>query len=337
MADSNDTIYRHWYILQWIPRYPRKVDAATLHRRLEERGFKVTVRSVQRDLQKLEPLFSLQCDEENKPYGWSFPRDGSGFEFPSMSLEAALTFRLMMDYAAHLLPHTTVDYLRGHLERANRTLELSCGFSQWVSSVRTIPQGQPQLAPEVDGEVLKAVYAGLFEGRCLEIAYLRPQDQEPRDYLVHPLGLVVRDRIIYLVCTFWSYSDVVHIAVHRIRSAVLLEDERVVSEGFDLDALIASGALSFLVEPEPIVLEMRVASPLERLLAESPLGPDQIIEADGEGWCRLRVQVPYTKKLQGWLLGYGALVQVVGPASLRRALVEEVRAMAAHYLAAEGA
>jgi len=337
MADSNDTIYRHWYILQWIPRYPRKIDTATLHRRLEERGFTVTMRSVQRDLQKLEPLFSLQCDEENKPFGWSFPKEGVGFEFPSMSLEAALTLRLMVDYASPLLPRTTLRYLAAHVDRADKALELSSGFSRWVESVRVIPQGQPQLAPEVNEEVLATVYAGLFEGRCLELAYLKPQDAEPRLYTAHPLGLVVRDRMLYLVCTFWSYTDVVHIAVHRIRAATMLEEARRVPEGFDLDALIASGALSFLVEAAPIALDLRVTAPLHRMLEESPLGEDQVITPGEDGRFRVQVTVPYTKKLQGWILGSGALVEVCGPASLREAIVAEVRAMAGRYLTEAGA
>jgi predicted DNA-binding transcriptional regulator YafY len=67
-----DNFLRYLMLLREIPRAPRRVDTATLARRLEERGIDVTRRTLQRDLERLSATFPLACDDATKPYGWSW-------------------------------------------------------------------------------------------------------------------------------------------------------------------------------------------------------------------------------------------------------------------------
>ena len=67
-----DNFLRYLMLLREIPRAPKRVDTATLARRLEERGIGVTRRTLQRDLERLSATFPLACDDATKPYGWSW-------------------------------------------------------------------------------------------------------------------------------------------------------------------------------------------------------------------------------------------------------------------------
>jgi predicted DNA-binding transcriptional regulator YafY len=49
--------------------------------------------------------------------------------------------------------------------------------------------------------------------------------KEAKTYPVHPLGLVVMEQVVYLVCTVKDYQDPRFLAVHRIDSARLLDSE----------------------------------------------------------------------------------------------------------------
>jgi predicted DNA-binding transcriptional regulator YafY len=64
----NDTILRFLTMLQMLPRAPRKIDTATLERRLRDEGYTVTRRTIQRDLHQMARIFPLLCDER-RPAG----------------------------------------------------------------------------------------------------------------------------------------------------------------------------------------------------------------------------------------------------------------------------
>ncbi|WP_414675057.1 WYL domain-containing protein [Massilia sp. CFBP9012] len=51
---------------------------------------------------------------------------------------------------------------------------------------------------------------------------------------MHPLGVVTRDTVIYLVCTMWSFTDVRQLALHRMQSATMLNEACNRPEGFSV-------------------------------------------------------------------------------------------------------
>lgn len=69
---NTDAFARLLLLLSAIPPAPRQIDTGALVRLLESRGFRVTLRTVQRDLEKLATRFPLACDDETKPFGWSW-------------------------------------------------------------------------------------------------------------------------------------------------------------------------------------------------------------------------------------------------------------------------
>lgn len=330
----SDTLLRQWAMLRMIPRAPRKSTATDLHKQLAARGFKTSKRTVERDLVNLSRAFGLYCDDRSQPHGWQFMKDAELMDLPSMDLQTALTLKLVSEFTAHLLPRSTVQYLKPHLRRAGEVLKESAheGLARWNQVVRVLPRWQRLERPEVNSTVLDAVYQALLERKCLQIRYAsrQPGEDKAREHEIHPLGLVFRDQITYLVCTYYTYQDIRQLALHRIKAADVLDQKRRVPSGFDLDEYIAGGAFDLPVG-QAIKLKVRFASHAAAHLRETPLSKDQQLTTTDDEHVELRATVLDTSQLRWWLLGFGAQVEVIAPTYLRREFAEQAKRLAERY------
>lgn len=67
-----ESFVRCLLILREIPDAPGRIDTITLAAFLEQRGIRVTRRTLQRDLESMSRVLPLVCDDRTKPYGWSW-------------------------------------------------------------------------------------------------------------------------------------------------------------------------------------------------------------------------------------------------------------------------
>ena len=326
-----DTLKRHWALLQAIPRQPRLATATDLKGMLTAAGFAVTKRTVERDLQTLSESFALVSNERSKPFGWSWKKDAPAFTVPGLSPAGALAFHLMQKYLEPLLPVSMLRALGPYFELADTVLgeESASPARSWMIKVRVVHPGQLLLPPKVDPNVYATITEALLDERQLKTAYAPLGEVKSKEYTVHPLGLVQRGPVSYLVATAYDYEDVRLYAVHRFSSAEVL-DAPVCKIPFDLDAYIASGALGF-GNGELIKLEVMFDEHAVQHLYETPLSKDQAIDAISGGRVRLRASIPNTPQLFWWLLSFGKGVEVRKPVALRREMLETVQAMAAAY------
>ena len=69
-----ETLLRQWAMLRLIPRHPRRIDSGTLQSELQKLGYDMTLRTIQRDLNKLSAVLPLVSDQ-SKPQGWWWEAD----------------------------------------------------------------------------------------------------------------------------------------------------------------------------------------------------------------------------------------------------------------------
>jgi predicted DNA-binding transcriptional regulator YafY len=173
--------------------------------------------------------------------------------------------------------------------------------------------------------VAEAAYQAVLQERQLQIVYPNRSEQpENRTHTVHPLALVVRDRVVYLICIFDGYTDPRQLALHRMVSATMLDESAQRPKDFLIDKYITEGAFGIVLNPKPIVLEAEFLRHVAIHLFESPIADDQVIEDIDEDNVLLRATVPDTLELRLWLRGFGDEVMVVKPDSLQ----SEFRGMA---------
>ncbi len=334
MATNQQSLLRQWHMLRMVPRAPAKISAQALCERLCAADFRVTERTVQRDLRELSNVFPVVVDERDKPYGWSWLRDASSFDLPGLTVPEALTLTLVEQHLQHHLPPITVDALRPHFRSAARTLsavEDSAPSRVWLDKVRSVPPQQPLLPPRMDEACQRTVYLALMQDRQLKVHYRKRDADEPTVYAsVHPLAIVQRGGLVYLVCMFAGYDDVRTIALHRIQHAEVLYEAARGKPGFDIDAYIASGQFG-VIAGEPVNLRAVFTRAAGEHLFETPLSADQVLASEPDGRLRLSATVPNTRALVWWLLGFGDGVVIEEPASLRAELAGIAHRMAAAY------
>jgi predicted DNA-binding transcriptional regulator YafY len=320
-------------MLRLIPRYPQKITARDLQHRLAAENFEINKRTIERDLQELSGLFPLTVDDREKPYGWSWQKDAPAFDLPGLSATEALSLKLIERNLQPLLPRSIVDQLSPHFKAASQKLDSQTGrrrLASWPNKIRVLPASQPLLPPATRTEVQQIIHEALLQDRQIAINYLRRGDRKFAQYVLHPLGIVQRGPVTYLVAKVFDYPDPRLFALHRFQKAEMLDESANVPKNFDLDAYIASGAFGFS-DGGTIRLDVVFDDGAAEHLYETPLSSDQTLKPLGDGRTRLAATVADTAQLRWWLLGFGAGVEVKKPVALRREMAAAAKAMAARY------
>jgi len=327
-----DTLLRQWAMLRFIPRFPRKVDTTHLQYELAKAGHDINLRTIQRDLNKLSEVLPLVADNA-KPQGWSWAADAKVIALPALDPQAALTFRLVESHMQQLLPASTLNYLQPWFHAANGVLDQhGNGLAHWPDKIRVLPRGLPQKAPDIAPEIAEAIYQAVLLERQLQITYPGKSEQTAaRSHTVHPLALVVRDRVVYLVCIFEGYTEPRQLAMHRILSAEMLNATAQRPNGFSIDAYIAKGEFGMVFNPRTIVMEAEFCRHVAIHLLESPIADEQTIEDVDEDNVLLRATVPDTLELRLWLKSFGDEVAVLEPPALRKEFREMAENLTTYY------
>jgi predicted DNA-binding transcriptional regulator YafY len=317
--NQNDTQLRQWAMLRHIPQHPRQITAKELTERLKSEGFEVSKRTIERDLLSLSGIFPLISNDRSRPYGWSWSKDAEAFALPTMSPLQALTLELAHDHLATLLPASLLDTLAPYFKCAEGVLSSGDGvkkLASWRKKVAMVPPSQPLIPPNYPEEVIEAIHSAILTEQQLEITYTPREHSETKTYPAHPLGIVQRGAVTYLIATLYDYTNILLFAVHRIQAAKVLDQPAITPEGFNLEHYISQGALGF-EENGLINLVVRFTVSAAEHLWETPLSIDQQIAPDQSGWVRLQATVPDTAQLRWWLRGFGSEVEVLEPIVIR--------------------
>lgn len=330
---------RQIQMLQLIPSKEPGISARELHEKLDHRGYSISLRTVQRDLETLSLELPLVDSLSGRTKRWFWMRDASITQFPIMDTQTALTFRLVEAQIAGLLPPGVRRHLQRHFDLAVDTLcqEHAEAQRRWADRVRVISGDQPLIIPEPEQAVTEIIYQALLDRRTFQGAYVARdrQPNEARIGIIHPLGLVYRGPIAYLIARRDEESvDLVkQFALHRFNSATPDDTPLVEPGGFDVDAYIAEGNLLY-PEGALITLELRVHRSLARILQERLLSDNQRIDDDserGRDWRLLTATVQETAQLRWWLLSFGNNLEVLGPAAFRQRIGSTIMEMASWY------
>jgi predicted DNA-binding transcriptional regulator YafY len=327
-----ETLLRQWSILRAIPRHPRRQDASTIHTHLANQGIQVTLRTVQRDLNSLAQAFPLVYDE-CKPQGWCWRQGAGQLEVPSMDVHAALTFTLVEQYMKNLLPRSTLSHMAPWFNAAQGIASShSSRVTKWRANLRVVPHTLNKIPAPIDPAIQATVYDGLLNERQLEVTYRAiTSGKEAKTYPVHPLGLVVMEQVVYLVCTVKDYQAPRFLAMHRLDSARCLDAASSRPSDFDIDRFILR-EFGIRLDPEPLQLVLRIRGVLAKYLAETPISSHQTLTPiDGE-WTRVRVEILDTIQLRTWLRSLGPDAVVEAPLHLRDRLKAEWAELHSLYL-----
>ncbi len=327
----SESSLRHWAILRLLPRNPDSISTGQIIERLNAQGIKTTIRTIQRDLNSLSISFPLISDD-SRPQGWAWAKDVAQLEFPALTAQAALTFLLAQSVMNNSLSAATISYLKPWFSAAKEKLIEFGNPDELVAQKFRVVSRMPSLIPpKVDPCLQTVVYRGLLLDRQIEINYQSREASEIKKYIIDPFGIAIIDCVCYLICKFHSHHDLRTIALHRIKSALLLDSVSMRPKDFDIDSYIEEGNLGILRGSELFSLEFLMKNKWAYHLYETPLASNQVIKKINQDWTKITVVMPNTNQIRWWLRSFGADVQVLRPASLRDEFVAEAEAMREFY------
>lgn len=315
MPSQEDTLQRQWHMLRLIPRAPAKITARDLHSGLLLHGYDIHKRTIERDLIDLSAIFPLIADERERPFGWSWKQDAPTLDIPRLTPEEALALKLLEQYLKGLLPLSVVDHLRPHFDAASQVLEAertANKTSAWLKKIAVVQPTQPLLPPKQSVKIQRAVYDAVLRERQLMIRYQKPANETADDGIaaplpdqrIHPLGLVQRGAVTYVVARFDKYEKPRTLALHRIKAVAVLDEPVKAPEGFLLQDYIDKGAFGFGGSGKMVKLVLRMDKAAADHLYETPLATDQTIEPDGAKHVLVRATVQDNEQLKWWILGF---------------------------------
>ncbi|KGT46101.1 MULTISPECIES: YafY family protein [Acinetobacter] len=324
--ETSNSLYRQWQILSRLST-GKWMGTRELQEILEREGVEISLRTIQRDLNQLAQRFPIESSK-TIPQGWRWRADAPIQSLPHMTSSQAVTFMMVEEHLKHLLPPSLVEEMNPWFDLARRSLSTQNNVRQWINRVRIVPATQPLIPPLVDRQAQQAIYEGLLQDKQLECVYQgRFQNSEEKTYILNPLALVQKGSIIYLVCTRHDKSDIQTFALHRFKSANVLNTRALHPVNFDIDEYIESGALGFRVDfnkpTENILLKLKMTEADAIFFEESQLSRDQQIEKMEDGMVLISATVPFTSQLTWWLRSFGNKIKQIEPAEVARAVHQE--------------
>jgi predicted DNA-binding transcriptional regulator YafY len=301
-------------IISRLPRAPEKRSIPALHSRLGAAGHRITMRSLQRRLISLMRAHPIICDDSSKPYGWSISAD-SKIALGELSVQEAVALKLSERYLREAMPADLLSDLVGYFAQANAKLKHASLYSAWLEKVRVVSANQPLLKPYVARNILAVAYDGVLKGQMLNVTYRGAGIAKAKTYDIHPLAIIVRGSVSYLVAQFPWASDVSLMALHRFTS-VKATAEKSPANDFDIDDFIANGRVGFLPTAKQTLRVCFYENAGAHLL-DTPISPDQKLRKIDEGTHALTVRLPITEQLKWWLFGFGERAEVLSPTALR--------------------
>ncbi|RDI98943.1 WYL domain-containing protein [Dyella solisilvae] len=333
--ETERTLARQWALLRCMPPWPRKATVGDLMAALEDRKISVTRRTVERDLQALSQQFPLAVDDKGKPYGWCWAK-GANQEFtPRLTTSQSVALLLARVHLRTLLPRVMLKELIPLFDSAEQEVAAT-GWKHWHRETAVIPSSLALLPPTIGRGVMECVQEALARGCCLSGRYRSKGSTAAKELTVHPLGLIVRGPVHYLVATLYDYADVRQLALHRLSHTEVLATPRKKPPRFDFQKYAAEAAKYNSQGLIRLVAHFDQAA--AEHLRETPLSPDQTIKALDDG-SRLEVEatVENDETLRWWLLGFGDMVEVRQPRSLRKELRDHAEGMWKAYTDAKEA
>ena len=333
MRTATDTTLRHLAMLSAIPVGLPGKSTSQIFDGLRDKNpdFDVTRRTIQRSLEQLSQRFPITSEARGRTNYWYWIEPHALTQIPAMGATTAFVLSIAAEYLRPLMSPSTLPKLELYFRHAQSILD-GTDLGRWTDRAVIIAQGPTLTAPDISPDVQEAVYEALMTNRKVEVQYRGKHKKESKAIVLSPLGIVVRTGIVYVVATSWKYEDIRHYVLHRMSGPRLTDESVEAPPDFRLaDHLGDDGSFAYPASDAKLKLRALFDAGAGAHLTESRLGPDHRATEQEDGRVLVEATVPDTAQLRWWLAGFGSLVEVLGPESLRAEFREEARRLVGVY------
>ena len=293
----------------------------------------VCKRTIQRDMDLIAKKFGLAEKQKGRTKLW-YRKPGAALAriIPVLDSDAAAAFLIAEQQLKQLLPASVLVGLAPWFHESHALLESSdAGEDPWYERISTVSDSFPMEPPNIDADVIEAVYQALRKKWQLKMNYRNRSGQE-KVHVLNPEGLISARKTLYLAATIAGHDDITTFALHRVIKAEVQHyaDAALLEKGSFQDH-VDDEFLKFYVSDDELALELVFEPRAAPIMREYRLSEDQVIEELPDRSLRVTASVSDTAALRSWLLSYGALVKVVAPESLRNGIVAALNQAVLNY------
>ena len=320
---------RQWTMLRAIPRAPQKITVTELVAILLAAGIEPSRRTVERELHELSLRYPLTLDNSGRPHGWSWMKDAAVEFMPRLTVPQSLALSLVQEHIRDLLPQTMLKDLAPVFAAADRELE-SSGWKDWKKLIAVAPPAFALLPPKIDAKVLSDVQHAIVRRLRMTAKYRSKGTEIPRKRDIHPLGLLVRGTVQYLVCLLPEHDGPRQLCLHRMSDTVVGTEPRMELPGFRMSHYAAN---DLAIDPRgKIRLRAIFLDTAAEHLQETPMSKDQAWHRiEGTNTVEICATVEDDLQFRRWLRSFGSELVVMEPAHLREEMMAELKGALGAY------
>ena len=280
----------------------------TVKQLMEQPSLNCSERTIYRDLDHLKQA-GFQITEDEGRYRVTGPSVKSDALRPSQLLSLLIAGECMAPWRGLSIEsdlRALVDSLQARLTPEGRRWVKDCQGSVAVT--------YRAAHLKLDKASLLAIEEAIHVEQCLSISYTNP-GQFTRERVVEPHLLWQHGEQPYLVAYCREAAAWRNFALHRVKSAKLLDDEFEPRADFDASEYVRRGFGAFHGPQYRVVLLF--SREVAHLPGERLFHPTQEIAECADGAVELTMTVGGLPEIAAWLAGFGGKVVVRGPQELR--------------------
>lgn len=186
-------------------------------------------------------------------------------------------------------------------------------------------------------KTVQTIHQAIAEKKVIQFQYGRYSVEKefvlsgspnPKQYLIHPYGIIWNEEMYYLIGYNVMEEDIHHYRIDRIRDIRLLEQTFAVQPGFDINKY--RNLLFFMFGGEESSIEVIFKNDLAPAVIDR-FGLNADIKRVDDDHFRLITRAIISKGLVRWLLSWGADAKAVYPKRLVEEMEEEAERLYLQY------
>ncbi|GAB0111795.1 hypothetical protein PA7559_30650 [Pseudoalteromonas distincta] len=322
-------ILRQSTILDIIPLHPRYISSHELMVKLNQFGFDISTRMLQRDLQSLyeQGCFGLEKDTRSKPYGWSINAQWRGGNTKVMSSEMAEHYLLLEQLLPQSIPNEIKQSV--HIKAEQALKRFNGHVPDWLA---TLPK--PSLKVNVDTQLVEQIEHAIKHKRAVSAELYRVLYDEAHWLKFAELSfynLVEQGGVLMGQFMVGELHDKCYqMPVYRIRNVHILQKTRREPSAEQLKSL--RSAINKGMSQEAIELVIKV--PTHSAINQEFIELGELI--DKQKVDDKNVLVTYqtidTEQLTNELFKCAHWLEVIKPEKLRQRVISKLKAATTNYL-----
>lgn len=316
-----DQLTRHFYLLRKLES-PRGATLQELAAAVPE-DYSRHPRTIRRDLEALELFFPIYPDRVDGQTRWKIMegcRSVPALAFSPTELIALVFSRDLLKPLEGTEIKASLD--SAYNKAASALPQEGMAFVRRLQGYFSVGLGPHKIYRD-HRQTIDQLSRAITQKRTVQMRYYTASRDKTGRREVDPYRLWYAVGCLYLIGYCHLRRDVRLFAVDRIRSLVTTNHPYQMPLGFDIDEYVQDALI--VMRGKAIEVELLFDRSTAAWVKDREWHRSQQLENLRDGRVRMRLRVADTRELLGWILSFGAGVEVISPHSLRKKIREEAK------------